>query len=340
MTSGTGERFQRVAPVVLACLAIATAAGADDPCLDPVAALPEALRSRYAAAEQLLRADDAESAADYIELLLIESPRSVAVLELGAQVFTAFEEEERAAELLATLAEICPERQVDLYGSAPAGPLDPARERYQQVLGARTTKDRARLLPGAITAYEEALEQGIGGDQGAEEARHALAVLYLLDERLESSRAAYAWLERHAKLHAAEVPEYLRVLRTLAGAGRGAERLAEAERVLTAWRSRLDARELGLAARHLGFTALQLERHDLARDAFTTALEQVPDDRESHYGLAVVLEYESRRLRAAGDRQRGDRLRREAIEHARRAIDHPRYGEAARALLARLQFEG
>jgi tetratricopeptide (TPR) repeat protein len=311
-------------------------AAAGDQCDDPLAALPAALRSRYVTAEQLLRDDDAESAADYIELMLAQAPEALAVIELGARAYTAMGDDERVEELLAEAERLCPGREVDLAtgGGTASGPQAEARSLYRQTLEAGSRRERDLLLPRAIGAYEQLAE-----GETRVEARHALAVLYLLDERLEASRAAYAWLAEQKALAAAEIPEYLRVLRSLAHGDRRRARLDEAERLLADWRSDLDRATRAQAERHLGFIAMHLEQYETARRAFEQALELAPQDGEASYGMAVICDYEARRLRAAGDHRAAERQRELAVGYARGAADHPRYGEAARTLLGRLQFD-
>jgi len=333
------DRMRRaVTSVAAAVLLLLTSTGwADEECDDPVAALPAALRARYVAAERMLLDDDAESAADYADLMLAEAPRSVAVVELAARVYQAMGEQELADALADRLRELCPGRSFDLRGSAPAGPLDQARARYRDLLAATTSRERQRLLPPAIAAYEQFLD---ADGASCVEARHALAVLYLFDGRLESSRGAYRWLDRQDELEAREVPEYLRVLRSLAHASPRSHYFEEGRGLLASWRDDLDDGSRALAERHFGFTALHLQQFDAAREALKAAIELAPDDAESHYGLAMALEHRGRGLQAAGKSSEASRLFQRALDHARRAVEHPRYGEAARSLIATLQFRG
>jgi tetratricopeptide (TPR) repeat protein len=334
--------------IAVAIAADAIAADADDPCVDPLQQLPDRLRGRYVTAERLLLAEEAESAADYVELMLVEAPRSVAVLELAARVFKAMDEPERLASALETVAELCPEREVDLSGGAArAGPLEAPRALYRRFLAAGAGDEREALLARAIEAYERFTDgEGDGDEDGdadrpvAVEAHHTLAVLYTYAGRPASAQRAYRWLERHDALTAAEVPEFLRVLRSLGHAGAGGrDLLEEGEELLDGWRTRLEGAPRAQAERHLGFLALHVERPAVALTAFTDAVEADPEDTEAHYGLAVALDLTARRLEGAGDRDGARRLREQALAHARRAVSHPRYGEAARALIARLQFD-
>lgn len=325
-----------------ACCCAPLRAAAADACADPVGALPAELRARYVTAERLLLDGDAESAADYVDLLLARAPGEVAVLELGARVYHALDETEQVDELVDRVREACPERTVVLDPEAPSGPLEEARALYQEFLQAPGGEGRGRRLAQAIAAYE-ALQAGAG--PAAVEAHHALAVLDIYGGRPAAARAAYVWLAAHGALQAAEVPAYLRVLRSLASAGDGAGDdgggfWREASTLLATWHPRLDEATRAQADKHLGFLALQLDRQRAAREALEASVAGAPDDGEAHYGLALADEQECLRLRAAGDRRAAERYRAQALEHARRAVRHPRYGEAARALMGRLQFDG
>ncbi len=301
-------------------------------CAEPVGALPDAEGERYALAEKLLGDGDAESASDYVELMLLKSGESVAVWELAARVFAALDDEERHTEARQRLEELCPGQSFKAPSTQATGPLADARNAYHAFLAAKSAKARDKSLKAALKAYTSLAKSA----DHAVEAHRALGVLRVYAGDPKGARRAYRWLRDHDALDASDVDDYARVLRTLSDQSPGGALVQEVGGLMDAWLDKLPGAERATAARHAGFVLLRGQRHAGAAEYFEAALAADGQDVESHFGLAMSLDG---RAAQTGDRSKATALREKALAHAKRAVSHARFGDAARALVKRLEFD-